>query len=241
MVRDKFDAQSEKQNAVTETQHQSQNPRERSGPEGAEQAESDEPTESQLDLLQWNKLLVRENPEEEAQPWPQVVTGAEADKWPTHLRTFSSPEEYKLVKHTYQQLLHSGYYWGPLTMDEAHEILSNLAPGTFLIRDSGQTDVLFTLSYQSSDGPTSVRVMLNNLQFSLYGSHKTFESLFVLLSHYTSSSCKLTVPHRKHRPERLKQICRRAFIRIHGEEGVRSLPGLSKQVKDYVHAYPYSI
>lgn len=108
-------------------------------------------------------------------------------------------------------------------------------------RDSGQTDVFFTLSYQSDDGPTSVRVQLNNLLFSLYGSHRTFASFFALLTYYTGSSCKLTVPYRKQRPERLKQMCRRALIGTYGADNISTLPGLSTRVKDYVHAYPCCI
>ncbi|MEQ2158171.1 hypothetical protein GOODEAATRI_009484 [Goodea atripinnis] len=86
-------------------------------------------------------------------------------------------------------------------------------------RDSGQPDVFFTLSYQSEDGPTSVRVQLNNLLFSLHGSQKTFTSLFALLAFYTSSPCKLTEPYRRQRPERLKQMCRRALVQTHGGGG----------------------
>lgn len=108
-------------------------------------------------------------------------------------------------------------------------------------RDSGQPDVFFTLSYQSDDGPTSVRVQLNNLLFSLHGSHRTFPSLFALLTYYTSSSCKLTVPYRKQRPECLKQMCRRALVCTYGAENINTLPGLSIQIKDYVHVYPYCI
>lgn len=106
-------------------------------------------------------------------------------------------------------------------------------------RDSGQTDVFFTLSYQSEEGPTSIRVQLNNLLFSLHGSHRTFASLFTLLTYYTSSSCKLTRPYRKERPERLKQMCRRALVRSHGAEGMGTLRGLSTSLKDYVQAYPH--
>lgn len=108
-------------------------------------------------------------------------------------------------------------------------------------RDSGQPDVFFTLSYQSDDGPTSVRVQLNNLLFSLYGSHRTFPSLFALLTFYTGSSCKLTAPYRRQRPEHLKQMCRRALVRAYGAEKTSTLPGLSNQIKDYVHAYPHCI
>lgn len=108
-------------------------------------------------------------------------------------------------------------------------------------RDSGQPDVFFTLSYQSDDGPTSVRVQLNNLLFSLYGSHRIFASLFMLLTYYTGSTCKLTGPYRKQRPEHLKQICRRALIRTYGAEHISTLPGLSIEIKNFVNAYPHCI
>lgn len=245
MVRDNLGrtiAQSQKQSCTAETQSQSQPPDEPEGPDQAQSLEranpeSQEPTERQLDLLSWNRFSL----EEDNEGWHQSLTGAHAASLPTHFRPFSSTEEYKLVKHTYLQLQHSGYYWGSMTMEEAHEILTHASLGTFLIRDSSQPDVVFTLSYQSDEGPTSVRVQLNNLLFSLYGSHKTFASLFALLTYYTSSSCKLTVPYRKQRPECLKQICRRALIRTYGAEKLTTLPGLSVQTKDYIHVYPYGI
>ncbi|XP_068445337.1 suppressor of cytokine signaling 1-like [Clinocottus analis] len=238
MVRDNLDktvVQSRKQNRAAETQ--SQPPEEPAEPEPAQRPESREPTESQLDVLQWKKLNLHEEPE----TWCQPITGADAEGFPTHLRPFSSAAEYKLVKRTYQQLQHSGYYWGSMAMEEAHDILSRAQLGTFLIRDSGQPDVFFTLSYQSDDGPTSVRVQLDNLLFSLNGSHRTFASLFALLTYYTGSSCKLTSPYRRQRPERLKQMCRRALVGSDGAEKISTLPGLSTQVKDYVQAYPYCI
>ncbi|XP_033479236.1 suppressor of cytokine signaling 1-like isoform X1 [Epinephelus lanceolatus] len=270
MVRDNLDrtvVQSRKQNHTADSQNQSQPPEEPVGPKRAQspervQPESQEETGRQLDLLCWKKLNLQKDPETWCQGVPclspdvswdrlqpprdpqedeALFSGADVESLPTHLRPFSSAAEYRLVKRTYQQLQHSGYYWGSMTMEEAHEILTQAPLGTFLIRDSGQPDVFFTLSYQSDEGPTSVRVQLNNLLFSLYGSHRTFASLFALLTYYTSSSCKLTVPYRKQRPERLKQMCRRALIHAHGAESISTLPGLSTQVKDYVHAYPCCI
>ncbi|XP_026159896.1 suppressor of cytokine signaling 1-like [Mastacembelus armatus] len=245
MVKDNLNrtvVQSEKQNHTAEIQHPSQPSEETAGPEQSPErvtSENQEPTERDLDLLHWHKLNLWDL---EPEDWCQPLTGAEGDSWPTHLRPFSSHAEYKLVKSTYQQLQHSGYYWGPMTMEEAHEILTQAPLGTFLIRDSGQPDVFFTLSYQSDDGPTSVRVHLSNLLFNLHGSQRTFSSLFALLTYYTSSSCKLTVPYRKQRPERLKQMCRRAVIRTCGAETVRTSPTLSKlNLKDYVLQYPHCI
>ncbi|XP_075889706.1 suppressor of cytokine signaling 1b [Nelusetta ayraudi] len=196
--------------------------------------ESQEPEERSLDLL-LSKKINSDNEE----TWNLPECGADAQNLPTHLRPFRSAAEYRLVKCTHIQLLHSGFYWGSMNMEEAHKLLALQPLGTFLIRDSGQTDVFFTLSYQSEEGPTSIRVQLNNLLFSLHGSHRTFASLFTLLTYYTSSSCKLTLPYRKERPERLKQMCRRALVRSHGAEGIGTLQGLSTSLKDYVQAYPH--
>ncbi|XP_058496972.1 suppressor of cytokine signaling 1-like [Solea solea] len=243
MVRDNLDQtaqQSQNQSQAGETQGRGQHAEERAGPERSTDnvnADSKEPTERQLDFLLWKKLRLEQEPD----TWHQLVTAGDADQLPTHLRPFSSPAEYELVKSTYQQLQHSGYYWGPMSMEEAHKILSQTLLGTFLIRDSCQPNVFFTLSYQSEDGPTSVRVQLNNLLFSLHGSQKNFPSFFTLLTYYTSSSCKLTVPYRRQRPESLKQACRRAFVRTHGAEDISNSPGLSLQVKNYVCAYPHCI
>nr|XP_046227910.1 suppressor of cytokine signaling 1-like [Scatophagus argus] len=243
MVRDDLDRtvpQRQKQNRATETQGHNQPPEEPAEPERAQSLEKanperQQPTESVLGLLDWDRLSL----EDETDSWQQALNGSNAESLPTHLRPFSSAAEYKLVRHTYLQLQHSGYYWGSMTMEEAHKILSDAPLGTFLIRDSGQPDVFFTLSYQSDDGPTSIRVQLNNLHFSLYGSRRTFASLFDLLTYYTRSSCKLTVPYRKQRPEHLKQMCRRALIRSYGAENMSALPGLSIQVKNYILAYPH--
>ncbi|KAF7225301.1 suppressor of cytokine signaling 1-like [Nothobranchius furzeri] len=245
MVRDSLDRtieHNQKQDQTIEPHSWSQTSEEAVVPEQSQNsqtinAESKEPSERQLDFLLWSKL----SSEEESKSWSPPLTGADANSLPTHLRTFSSAAEYQLVKRTYQQLQHSGYYWGPMTMEEAHEILTQLPQGTFLIRDSGQSDVFFTLSYQSEDKPTSVRIQLNNLLFSLCGSHRTFASLFALLAFYTSSICKLTEPYRKQRPERLKQMCRRALVCTHGAENATSMPGLSPQLKAYVCAYPHSL
>ncbi|XP_038141205.1 suppressor of cytokine signaling 1-like [Cyprinodon tularosa] len=241
MVRDSLDRtsdQNQKQEPAAETQSQGQNSESSDLPQQtakAVHAGDEDPAGSKLDFLLWCKLRFEEEPES----WSLPETEADPESLPTHLRPFTSSAEYQLVRLTFLQLQQSGYYWGPMTMEEAHQRLGNASLGTFLIRDSGQPDVFFTLSYQSEDGPTSVRIHLNNLLFSLHGSQKTFASLFALLTYYTSSPCKLTKPYRKQRPERLKQMCRRALVRTHGVENIRTLHGLSPDVKAYVYAYPY--
>ncbi|KAM3864648.1 suppressor of cytokine signaling 1-like [Diretmus argenteus] len=171
----------------------------------------------------------------------QAVAPPDLESLPTHFRLFSSKEQLALVKQTHLQLQHSGFYWGPMTMETAHETLTHTPQGTFLIRDSGQPDVCFTLSYQGDEGPTSIRVLLTKQLFSLNGSHKTFVSLFALLGFYTASDAKLKKPHRRQRPELLRQMCRRAVIHTYGGDNIHTLHGLNTEVKDYLYAYPYCI
>ncbi|XP_061536041.1 suppressor of cytokine signaling 1-like isoform X1 [Phycodurus eques] len=240
MVREKPKRTVRKKNDVKQ-QKQSQAPDEPATPQQVQNPEqkNKDTTERPQDALHWSHLHSLHLSDEQLETW--CKNGPEAANLPTHLRPFSSPEEYKLVKRTHQQLQHSSYYWGAMTMEEAHKILTLASPGSFLIRDSGQPDVFFTLSYHSDDGPTSIRVVLRKLLFGLCGSQKTFASLFDLLAHYSSPSCKLTTPYRRQQPEHLKQICRRALVHTYGVENIRNLTGLSCEVKDYVYAYPHSI
>ncbi|XP_056137013.1 suppressor of cytokine signaling 1-like [Lampris incognitus] len=253
MVRGKLDRPEQKQEQKHQAKLQNQSP----PPEGAlgsqrpqssnrEEPETQKSQEREQDLFDWEKVSTQKNSEEVPEGWTDqrlCTTAALSDhyRWPTHFRPFRGLAEYHLVKHTHLQLHHSGFYWGPVTMEKAHHILAQTPQGTFLIRDSGQTDVFFTLSYQSDDGPTSVRILLTNELFCLNGSRKTFASLFALLSFYTGSSCKLTLPYRRKRPELLIQMCRRAVIRIYGADRICTLPILSTPAKDYLHAYPYFI
>lgn len=163
------------------------------------------------------------------------------ESWRSHFRPFKSHEEYQLVRSTFRQLQHSGFYWGAISMADAHLALAPEPVGTFLIRDSSQPDVFFTLSYRGDPAPTSVRVLLDGLCFHLSGSTKSFPSLFALLAHYSSAPCKLTVPLRHQRPESLKQLSRRALVRAFGAGALRTFAGLSEELRDYIGVYPHPI
>ncbi|CAL8331910.1 unnamed protein product [Merluccius merluccius] len=173
--------------------------------------------------------------------WGTSKERAIPDNWPTHFQPFRSQGEYHLIKETYMYLQQSGFYWGPVSMEDAHHMLRVTAPGTFLIRDSYQCNVFFTLSYQGDDQPKSIRLLLTNQLFSLDGSHKTFDSLFALLIHYTTKSSKIVAPYCRQRPQRLQQLGRKAVIRTYGAHAVEHLAGLSTSLKSYLLAYPYPV
>uniref|UniRef100_A0AAY4CGS3 Suppressor of cytokine signaling 1 n=1 Tax=Denticeps clupeoides TaxID=299321 RepID=A0AAY4CGS3_9TELE len=125
--------------------------------------------------------------------------------------------------------------------DEAHALLSEQPQGTFLVRDSTRPDVFFTLSYHSTQGPTSVRIELRDLRFGLAGSHKTFSCLFALLEYYRDSPKRsLRRPYRGAAPQGLQQLGRLAVVRAFGRDAVDRLP-VSVVVRDYIHKFPFRI
>ncbi|QPO16348.1 suppressor of cytokine signaling protein [Infectious spleen and kidney necrosis virus] len=115
-----------------------------------------------------------------------------------HFPVFSCKEDYNIIMDTVRQLEQSGFYWGPLGVEEAHRMLRNSALGSFLIRDSRQKDVLFTLSYHSVTGPVSVRIEYKDKQFSLAGSKQRVSSVLLLLDHYIGGpNNTLGIPYMK--------------------------------------------
>lgn len=160
---------------------------------------------------------------------------------PTHFRPFRHQRDCDLITQTMHYLSQSGFYWGPYEVDEAHTQLAKLPLGTFLLRDSMQTNVFFTLSYQAPEGPTSVRVLLKDGEFSLAGSKHTFSCLFGLLAYYIASPKKsLSRPYRGNAPQGLQELARRAVMNRCRKENIRQLP-LSRELQDFLSSYPFSI
>lgn len=159
----------------------------------------------------------------------------------THFRTFSCQEDCKIITETASKLERSGFYWGPLGVEDAHRMLREAPLGSFLIRDSRQKDVFFTLSYHAKSGPVSIRIDYKHRKFSLAGNERSFPSLFALLEHYISSPKKsLSVPYRKWEPT-LQELCRKRIIELcGGGSHVRELP-LTHVVQDMLLEFPYKL
>lgn len=134
------------------------------------------------------------------------------------------------------------YWFLSSVVPQAHSRLKDVATGTFLIRDSRQKDVFFTLSYRADGGPVSVRIIYKGQRFSLAGSEHSFPCLFLLLEHYINSSKKsLTVPYRKQRPT-LQELCRKQVVEsCSGDvERVARVP-VNPVLKHFLLEFPYSI
>lgn len=158
----------------------------------------------------------------------------------THFRLFRSEGDFKTIVETTSMLEESGFYWGPMTVEEAHHKLKKEPVGTFLIRDSQQKDVFFTLSYRAPSGPVSVRIQFQNSRFSL-GSKESFETLFQLLEHYSSSAKRnLLRPYRKQRTRSLQELCRKRIMETSGAQAIDQLP-VNSVVKDFLRSFPYRL
>ncbi|XP_078125720.1 suppressor of cytokine signaling 1a [Sander vitreus] len=159
----------------------------------------------------------------------------------THFPTFSCKEDCKIITDTAAKLERNAFYWGPLGVEEAHRMLRDAPLGSFLIRDSRQKDVFFTLSYHGKSGPVSVRIDYKRQKFSLAGNERSFPTLFALLEHYINSPKKsLSIPYRKWKPT-LQELCRKRIMELcGGVSQVSELP-LTHVVRDFLLEFPYKL
>lgn len=159
----------------------------------------------------------------------------------THFPTFACQEDCDIIAATAAKLERSGFYWGPLGVEDAHRMLREAPLGSFLIRDSRQKDVFFTLSYHAKSGPVSVRVIYSGGKFSLACNQSTFPTLFALLEHYSSSPKKsLKVPCRRWKPT-LQELCRKRVMELcGGASNIQELP-ITHIAQEFLLQFPYKL
>lgn len=159
----------------------------------------------------------------------------------THFPTFSCQEDCNIITDTASKLEHCGFYWGPLGVEDAHRMLRDAPLGSYLIRDSRQKDVFFTLSYHAKGGPVSVRLTYSQQKFSLAGNNRTFPTLFALLAYYVNSPKKsLTIPYRKWQPT-LQELCRKRIMSITGGGSQTSELPITRVAQDFLMEFPYKL
>ncbi|XP_013802767.1 suppressor of cytokine signaling 1-like [Apteryx mantelli] len=85
---------------------------------------------------------------------------------PARFRMFRSCE-WEVLERSLNILQASDFYWGPLSVGEAHAKLQREPVGTYLVRDSSQGNYLFSLSVRMPTGPVSLRISFQEGYFRL--------------------------------------------------------------------------
>ncbi|KAJ7425960.1 suppressor of cytokine signaling 1-like protein [Willisornis vidua] len=75
--------------------------------------------------------------------------------------------EWEVLERSLNILQASDFYWGPLSVGEAHAKLQGEPVGTYLVRDSSQGNCLFSLSVRMPTGPVSLRISFQEGYFRL--------------------------------------------------------------------------
>ncbi|TRZ15054.1 hypothetical protein HGM15179_012034 [Zosterops borbonicus] len=75
--------------------------------------------------------------------------------------------EWEVLERSLNILQASDFYWGPLSVGEAHAKLQREPVGTYLVRDSSQGNCLFSLSVRMPAGPVSLRISFQEGYFRL--------------------------------------------------------------------------
>ncbi|XP_069765156.1 suppressor of cytokine signaling 1-like [Narcine bancroftii] len=168
---------------------------------------------------------------------------------PTHFRMFQNQER-EMVERSLRSLDEGGLYWGPLSVEEAHALLTAKPVGTFLVRDSTQADHLFSLSVRAHRGPVSMRIPFKKELFWFNNTH--FDCMVKLLEYCVDTSHRkpfvfeggesiiFSTPLRKNPIPKLQHLCRKSIIRHFGRDNVTKLP-LMTSLQKYIEEFPFKI
>lgn len=178
---------------------------------------------------------------------------------------FTAWDEEVLSK-TFDRLNVSGFYFGRLSFDDAKRLLRCCSVGTFLLRDSSDERLPFSLSVQTQRGVTSIRIICESGLFRLDSEQEqihlmpTFDCVIQLIQLYVDQSTnngaqsnfvllqmngQRDVPvllrrPLERRPSTLSHLCRKRINGTIGSNSVNRLP-LIPSLKVFLTDYPFDI
>ncbi|KRY10781.1 Suppressor of cytokine signaling 5 [Trichinella patagoniensis] len=141
----------------------------------------------------------------------------------------------------------ASYYWGAIDRYEAERLLENEPEGTFLLRDSVQSDYLFSVSFRRYQRTLHARIEQFNHRFSFDSSDDSvFKASTVteLIEHYKDEdNCLFYEPHlslplRRKSVFSLKQLSRAVVCNSIRFEDITTLD-IPTVLKNYLSEYHY--
>ncbi|KAE9421660.1 hypothetical protein Angca_006349 [Angiostrongylus cantonensis] len=148
-----------------------------------------------------------------------------------------------------EKILSASYYWGVMDRFQAEQLLEGKAEGTFILRDSAQTEYLFSVSFRRYQRTLHARIEQGNHRFSFDIHDQSVYSaptITKLIEKYNDPArCLFFEPqlrqplHRRH-VFSLQELCRGVIISHTTYTGVASLHIPSK-LKQYIREYHYTV
>uniref|UniRef100_A0A0N4X300 SH2 domain-containing protein n=1 Tax=Haemonchus placei TaxID=6290 RepID=A0A0N4X300_HAEPC len=166
-----------------------------------------------------------------------------------------SPTIHRIVEYSHHlvpdidKILNSSYYWGVMDRFQAEQLLEGKPEGTFLLRDSAQTEYLFSVSFRRYQRTLHARIEQGNHRFSFdIHDQSVFSAPTItkLIEKYKDPArClffepQLTHPLHRGRVFSLQELCRGVIVSRTTYTGVASLR-LPPKLKQYIREYHYTI
>ncbi|KAG0717017.1 Cytokine-inducible SH2-containing protein [Chionoecetes opilio] len=167
----------------------------------------------------------------------------------------------QILTDTRRKLEDSGWYYGSLTWQQAAALLRDTPVGTFLLRDSASPQCLYSLSVNTTNGPTSVRIHYSCGRFRLDCTGHTsqrhtpeFSCVVELVQHYVDvASTQVWVDHEgntfspidirrplRRSPPSLQHLCRLVINSGEGSDKSSS-DDLPPALRGFLQAYPHTV
>uniref|UniRef100_A0A915PTG2 Suppressor of cytokine signaling 5 n=1 Tax=Setaria digitata TaxID=48799 RepID=A0A915PTG2_9BILA len=147
-------------------------------------------------------------------------------------------------------IINSPYYWGIMDRYEAEALLDNKPEGTFLLRDSAQSEYLFSVSFRRYKRTLHARIEQKNHRFSFDFSDPSIysaDTITTLIAYYKDPvKClffepQLSVPLSRSFVFPLQHLCRARIASLTTYDSVEklNLPILLKTfIKEYHYKHP---
>nr|CAB3266469.1 SOCS6 suppressor of cytokine signaling [Phallusia mammillata] len=125
------------------------------------------PSASSIERLQENDGLASVDNEEQEVSNEFVPRGRMPSPTPKSRIVFSNGNEFRTLTEELRNLAKQGWYWGPLTKNEAETKLNDCPDGSFLVRDSSDERYLLSVSFRSDGRTLHTRIQYSH-GFSFY-------------------------------------------------------------------------